>query len=592
MNPANTKLYSPLSAKEKAKRLWERFLLPFRRYKATYEGARPIGRLALACSSIIPGTGDLLLGEWETGLTCLSVAVAYVYYMAVIGWKHLFGIVRLDYINLLAVSLFATVIFLVIWYLSFRSVERKTSLISSGQKLHGSYVVNFVRQVANRIRSFFAGYRKIFDASKSGRRYRLVASFFLLGIDQILDKQYIKGFLFLICELGYGAYMALVGASQLAGLVTLKAANQVSTATLVYGILAILATVFFAIIYLANLASVRQNNELRLAGKQVPGYKEEIGEANNRKFYLISLAIPVAGAIAFTIIPLIFMILIAFTDYGTSGTIPIMNLRWVSWTGLSSFAQLFGLSENLKTLVNVIEWTMVWAVLATFSCYFGGFFLAMLLAKKSVKPKILYRSLFVVAMAVPQFVTLRVMNTMFNEYGPINTLLLNWGVISGRVAFWDNVTWAKVLIVGVNMWVGIPYYMLLISGLLLNIPKDYYEAAAIEGASRGQMFRKITFPHIFFMTTPLLITSFVSNINNFNVIWLLTGGGPLGQGTGGVAGGTDILITWLYKLTMQNNPEYNLGAAIGIIMFIISAVISLIIFRSSSAYKREEEFRQ
>ncbi|MCX5775988.1 MAG: ABC transporter permease subunit, partial [Firmicutes bacterium] len=136
------------------------------------------------------------------------------------------------------------------------------------------------------------------------------------------------------------------------------------------------------------------------------------------------------------------------------------------------------------------------------------------------------------------------------------------------------------------------FYMLLISGLLLNIPKDYYEAASIEGASKGQQFRKITFPHIFFMTTPLLITSFVSNINNFNVIWLLTGGGPLGQGTGGVAGSTDILITWLYKLTMQNNPEYNLGAAIGIIMFIISAIISLLIFRNSSAYKREEEFRQ
>ncbi len=215
----------------------------------------------------------------------------------------------------------------------------------------------------------------------------------------------------------------------------------------------------------------------------------------------------------------------------------------------------------------------------------------MLLAKKSVKPKILYRSLFVVAMAVPQFVTLRVMNTMFNEYGPINTVLMNWGLIDTRIAFWDNLLSAKTLIVLVNMWVGIPYYMLLISGLLLNIPKDYYEAASIEGASKRQQFAKITFPHIFFMTSPLLITSFVSNINNFNVIWLLTGGAPLGQGTGGVAGGTDILITWLYKLTMQNNPEYNLGAAIGIVMFILSAVISLIIFRQSSAYKKEEEFR-
>ena len=93
------------------------------------------------------------------------------------------------------------------------------------------------------------------------------------------------------------------------------------------------------------------------------------------------------------------------------------------------------------------------------------------------------------------------------------------------------------------------------------------------------------------MTTPLLITNFISNINNFNVIWFLTNGGPTGLGTGGSAGGTDILITWLYKLTMQHNPEYNIGAAIGIIMFIISASLSLIIYRRSAAYNREEEYQ-
>lgn len=136
--------------------------------------------------------------------------------------------------------------------------------------------------------------------------------------------------------------------------------------------------------------------------------------------------------------------------------------------------------------------------------------------------------------------------------------------------------------------------MLIISGLLLNIPKDNYEAAEIDGASKWQIFKKITFPYILFATTPLLITQFVHNMNNFNVIWLLTGGGPMGQGTGGVAGGTDIFITWLYKLTMYNLnvAEYDIGAAIGIIMFIISALISLGIFKRTSAYKREEEFRK
>src|SRR5690606_29291740 len=103
-------------------------------------------------------------------------------------------------------------------------------------------------------------------------------------------------------------------------------------------------------------------------------------------------------------------------------------------------------------------------------------------------------------------------------------------------------------------------------------------------------FRYITLPYIMFMTGPLLIANFVSNINNFNVIWLLTGGGPEGAGTGGVAGGTDILITWLYKLTMMDNPKYNIGSAIGLIMFIISASLSIIIYRRSSSYQKEEDF--
>ena len=592
MNAPEQKLYSPLSIKEKCAHFIARFVLPFRRFKETFKKSDLKGRIALSSSLILPGSGNILLGEIETGVLYLAVASLYFLYLFTIGWKHLFGIIRLDYVNLLSIAIIVTIVFLIMYYLSLESIEKNVVWRNSGKKLKGSYIFRFFSFIIKKFESFFSAYRKIYRLSEKKHRFRLIISYFVMGVDQLFDQQYLKGSLFLICELGYFTYMGIAGGAHLGGLFTLHVLNQVSTASLVYGILSILITLFFIYLYIANLATVRSNNEIRLAGKLVPTVKDEISNINNKKFYLVSLSLPVAGAIAFTIIPLLFMILIAFTDYGTSGTIPIMNSRWINWTFFNSFVQLFGYADNLQTLVNVFQWTMIWAILATFTCYFGGFFLALLLGKKNVKPKILYRSLFVVAMAVPQFVTLRVMNTMFNEFGPINTILMNWGLISERIAFWDNANLAKTLIIFVNMWVGIPFYMLLISGLLLNIPKDYYEAASIEGASKGQQFRKITFPHIFFMTTPLLITSFVSNINNFNVIWLLTGGGPLGQGTGGVAGSTDILITWLYKLTMQNNPEYNLGAAIGIIMFIISAIIALLIFRNSSAYKREEEFRQ
>ncbi len=580
------------SVQTKGQRFWRALVWPYRSFKSIFHQSSKPRKSLLVANCILPGLGDLLLGEIELGLGYITSVALYLFYMISVGWKHLFGLVQVDYANLTLLAILLTLIFLVVVHFAFNSTVKKVDFLNQQKTLRGSYVFNFFKSIVKKFKTYFQQVGKVYATCDRTHKKRMTLSFFLMGVDELMDKQLFKGILFLVSQIGYFLYMILAGGGHIVGLFTLKVAQQVSTATMVYGILAMFLTLFYLFLYILHLQAVLRNAQLRMDQKEIPTFKQEWQEASNRKFYWISLSIPVLGAVAFTVLPLTFMILIAFTDFGTSGTIPIMNTRWISWTFLDSFVQLFGLAENFKTLVKVFQWTMVWALLATFTCYFGGFFLAMLLAKKSVKGKIIYRSLFVVAMAVPQFVTLRVMNTMFNEYGPINTILMNWGLIDARIAFWDNIVWAKVLIVLVNMWVGIPYYMLLISGLLLNIPKDYYEAASIEGASKRQQFAKITFPHIFFMTTPLLITSFVSNINNFNVIWLLTGGAPLGQGTGGVAGGTDILITWLYKLTMQNNPEYNLGAAIGIVMFIISAIISLLIFRNSASYKKEEEFRQ
>jgi arabinogalactan oligomer/maltooligosaccharide transport system permease protein len=317
-----------------------------------------------------------------------------------------------------------------------------------------------------------------------------------------------------------------------------------------------------------------------------------------------ALIVPVLGAVTFTIIPLVFMILVAFTNYSgntayADNIIPAPNLgKYLSWVNFNTFKRLFGESENLKAMLTVFSWTMIWAILATFTCYFGGLFLAMLLNKKCIKGKIIYRSLLVISMALPQFVSLLVMKRMFADNGLINQWLKSWGYISwlqnqgwissqdNFIPFWETPWRAKTLIILINMWVGIPYYMLLMSGLLINIPQDYYEAAKIEGASRSQVFHKITLPYILYMTTPCLITSFVSNINNFNVIWFLTGSKD------GKADETDILITWLYKITMGSNlHDYNFGAAIGIVMFIISASVSLIVYQRSASYKNEEEFR-
>lgn len=420
-------------------------------------------------------------------------------------------------------------------------------------------------------------------------RMNLILSYIFFFVPFFVRKQLFKAVTYLLIYGFYLYYMLTMGLTSLSNLVNLNSFIGDRRQPLVYGILTIILTFFFVFSYIKALSdTLKLENEI-VNQKQVINYKGEWEALKHDKAYIVMLVIPIIGAVSFTILPLLFMISLAFTDYNIAKQIGINNFQW---TGFNSFRLLFDGGSNFKAFTNVFSWTMIWSFFATVTCYFGGFFLALLLAKKMLKLKKLWRSLFVITIAVPQFVSLRVMYAMFHDYGPINTLIVNFG--GSRIEFWNNITVARILIIITNMWVGIPFFMLIISGLLLSIPKDNYEAAEIDGASKWQIFKSITFPYILFATTPLLITQFVHNMNNFNVIWLLTGGGPMGQGTGGVAGGTDIFITWLYKLTMYNLnvAEYDIGAAIGIIMFIISAVISLVIFRRTSAYQSEEEFRK
>ncbi|WP_368094270.1 carbohydrate ABC transporter permease, partial [Bifidobacterium adolescentis] len=170
----------------------------------------------------------------------------------------------------------------------------------------------------------------------------------------------------------------------------------------------------------------------------------------------------------------------------------------------------------------------------------------------------------------------------------VNRMLQTWGWIDGPLPFFTDATWARVTVIVINLWVGIPYTIMQITGILQNIPADQYEAAKIDGANWWQIFTKITMPYIIFVLTPYLITTFTGNVNNFNVIYLLSGGDPTPLGDS--AGSTDLLITWLYKLTVDKQ-DYNLGAVIGIMTFVVLAIVSLITYRNSGSYKNEEAFR-
>ena len=132
--------------------------------------------------------------------------------------------------------------------------------------------------------------------------------------------------------------------------------------------------------------------------------------------------------------------------------------------------------------------------------------------------------------------------------------------------------------------------MLIATGILMNIPADLYESARIDGANALQTYAKITLPYMLFVTGPYLLTSFIGNINNFNVIFLLSGGRPLSMELSGNAGYTDLLITWLYKMTVTDT-NYKMAAVIGVIVFIITAAINLLVYNMIPSVKNEEDFQ-
>jgi len=246
----------------------------------------------------------------------------------------------------------------------------------------------------------------------------------------------------------------------------------------------------------------------------------------------------------------------------------------------------------------------MWSFFATFSNYFLGMFVAIMINKKGIKLKKLWRTVLVMTIAIPQFVSLMYVSKLFDSSGLIGRILGQIPAIDQYldvnhfISLWDSPVVAKVLLIVINIWIGIPYIMLMATGILMNIPADLYESSRIDGANTFQQYTKITLPYMLFVTGPYLLTSFVNNLNNFNVIYLLTGGtgNPINTdiGTaGGVSvGHTDLLITWLYKMTLGSaDTRYYDASIIGICVFLVVAVLSLIVYNVIPSTKNEEDYK-
>ncbi|MDD2393847.1 MAG: sugar ABC transporter permease [Eubacteriales bacterium] len=427
-------------------------------------------------------------------------------------------------------------------------------------------------------------------------------SYLIMGAGCFLRGQIIKGLLFLFLQASFIVYLFNFGLGQLKLLPTLGTATRVevwneelqiyeyvqgdnSMLILLFSVMTIIIILAFLVIYHLNIKTAYNNQLTKERGGKLNNMIRDIRSLFDSNLHVTFLTLPTIGVVTFTILPLIFMILIAFTNYDQSHQ-PPGNL--FTWVGLENFRNIFWNDPlQARTFVGILQWTLIWAFFATFSNYILGMILALMINKKGIRLKKLWRTIFVMTIAVPQFVSLMLMSRLLADQGAMNVLLGYLGI--GPIQFLTNALYARITVIVVNIWVGVPYTMLITSGILMNIPADLYESARIDGANPVKTFTRITLPYMLFVTTPYLITQFVGNINNFNVIYLLTGGGPLSLDYY-QAGKTDLLVTWLYKLTV-NNQDYNLASAIGIIIFAISAAMSLIVYNMSSSTKKEETFQ-
>lgn len=457
-------------------------------------------------------------------------------------------------------------------------------------------IVGFFKKLPSKIRDWCLRYARIFRDGDFGVR----ASFLIMGSGAFARKQFAKGIAYFLIQVLFVFYMVFNGVGAIGKFFTLGTeftydihylnsgtttaiTGDNSMLCLLFGVVALIVIAAYLIMHFMNIKSAYESYENSVIGKKLPTFKDDLKNLFDNKFYVLLLVVSLIGVIAFTVLPLIFMILVAFTNYDQYHT----EVTGFNWVGFQNFGSLVGTTGLSTTFFPVLGWTLLWALCATFLNYFLGVGLALLINKKDIKGQKVWRTFFVLTIAIPQFVSLLLMRSVLGEFGPVMDLVVKAG--GARTNLFDSTWSARMVVIIVNLWVGIPYSMLITSGILMNIPADLYESARIDGAGKFTMFRKITLPYIMFVMGPYLITQFIGNINNFNIIYLLTGGGPFGvAGLSDGAGGTSLLVTWLYSMT--GNGNYKLASTLGILTFIVCSIVSLITYRNSSANKNEGDF--
>ncbi|PJC87170.1 sugar ABC transporter permease [Vibrio sp. HA2012] len=415
--------------------------------------------------------------------------------------------------------------------------------------------------------------------------HRVVAVLFgvIPGFGQFYNRQLMKGSIFsvlLFSFLGIGSDFLQHG---FWGLTTLgeKLPQDNSIFLLAEGIISLIIALFGLSVYAFSIFDAYQNGRLRDEGKALNSIRKQFRNIVESGFpYLMTT--PAFILLVFVVVfPIVFGFAIGFTNYNLYNTPPA---KLVDWVGLKNFINIFKVNLWRKTFLDVLQWTVIWTFLATTLQCSVGILLAILVNQKDLKFKPLIRTVFILPWAVPGFVTILIFTGMFNDtFGVINNVILDFFGIAPKPWLTDPF-WTKTALIMIQTWLGFPFVFAMTTGVLQAIPGDLYEAATMDGASKFQQLRTITLPLVLYSIAPILITQYTFNFNNFNIIYLFNNGEPAVVGSN--AGGTDILVSWIYKLTMSSS-QYSIASAITLLLSIFVVGIALWQFRMTKSFKEE-----
>ena len=426
------------------------------------------------------------------------------------------------------------------------------------------------------------------------RKQVLIASILFMGLGHIIFlRQYVKGALFAGLQILYlvfapmfywTAYNFITLGTPQPDLHPLERDN--SLFFMIDGVIGFALIVILVVAYVVSIRSALSDHKDLVRDGTYKTNKVFINDLSGKSFPLVALAPSLVLLLFFVVVPLVFAVAVAFTNYSAPNHIPPANT--IDWVGFENFRVMFGGDQAwTASLGSVVAWTLIWATLATATTYFGGMIMAVVLQENKIKLAPVFRSIYILPYAVPAIITMLVWSNMLNgEFGVINNSLRALGLLDGTIPWLSNPMLARSMAILLNLWAGFPYFMLLVTGAMTSISGDIFEAAKIDGANGFQRFRRIIFPLVTYQTMPLIIMSFTFNINNFGAIFFLfQGQGPnLPDTVTTSARATDIMITWIFSLATNQNL-FHRASVLAVMIFIFLAPFAVFNFMRTKSYK-------